>query len=379
MPGLSFFASNIMGLGGLQAHSNDELERILAGKTVGSSFSIDEDAFALGGATNREDLLLQLQLLTAAITAPGYREEALTQFSKNIDPLYEQIEHTPMGVFQAEIDSLLKDHDPRLTLPDRHELEARTIEEVQEWLSVPLAKGYIEIGIVGDFEKSDAINAVAQTFGALPERFAAKNIAPDLRKIDYPRSLREVRYDFESKIPKGLALVVWPTTDMDDIATTRRLSVLGTIFADRLRKKVREELGEAYSPYARNSSSGVFSDYGYMFALVTISPEQAQSVINAINGAASDLFNNGTDTDELERALKPLLSQIEQQRRSNAYWLSTVVTKSQSEPRTLEWAKSMIPDFKKITVPEINQLAREYLDPSHSLEIIVNPTTPPAE
>ncbi|MEM0895729.1 MAG: insulinase family protein [Verrucomicrobiota bacterium] len=378
-PGLSLFASNIVSLGGLEAHSNDEMERILAGKTIGRSFSVGEDAFTLSGATNEEDLLLQLQVLAATLTAPGYREEALTQFNKAIDPLYEQVEHTPTGVFQADIDSLLKGHDPRLTLPDRPELEARTIEELKAWLAEPFADGHLEIGIVGDFEKDAAVSAVAKTFGALSPRAENKDIAPDLRRINFPSSLREARFDFESKIPKGLALVVWPTTDMDDIATTRRLSVLGSIFADRLRVKVREELGEAYSPYARNSSSGVLADYGYLFALVTISPDQADSVLGAIAGAAEDLFVNGTDEDELDRALKPLLSQIEQQRRSNAYWLGTVVAKSQSEPRTLEWARSMVRDFEGIRVPEINRLAKEYFDPAHSLQIVVNPTTPAEE
>ncbi|MEM9479160.1 MAG: insulinase family protein [Verrucomicrobiota bacterium] len=378
-PGLSLFASNIVSLGGLEAHSNDEMERILAGKTIGRSFAVSEDAFTLTGATNEEDLLLQMQVLAATLSAPGYREEALTQFSKAIDPLFEQVEHTPMGVFQADIDSLLKGHDPRLTLPERSELEARTMEEVKAWLAEPFANGFLEIGIVGDLDKKAAIDAVAKTFGALSPRAETKDIDPALRQIDFPSSLREARYDFESKIPKGLALVVWPTTDMDDIATTRRLSVLGSIFADRLRVKVREELGEAYSPYARNSSSGVLADYGYLFAFVTISPDQADSVLGAITGAAEDLFINGTDADELDRALKPLLSQIEQQRRSNSYWLGTVVAKSQSEPRTIEWARSMLRDFKDIKVPEINRLAKEYFDPAHSLQIVVNPSTPTEE
>jgi hypothetical protein len=56
---LGWMAERVFEDGGLGAHTIDELRRILAGKQVGLSFSVGQDAFAFGGATTVEDLQLQ--------------------------------------------------------------------------------------------------------------------------------------------------------------------------------------------------------------------------------------------------------------------------------------------------------------------------------
>ncbi len=96
-PLLHAFASAIYDGGGLGKHSNDELSEILAGRNVSSSFGIGEDAFTLSGSTTPADQLLQLQLMTAMITDPGYRAEALWQFQKSIPVLFQNLKHTTGG------------------------------------------------------------------------------------------------------------------------------------------------------------------------------------------------------------------------------------------------------------------------------------------
>ncbi len=75
-PGLATFTTLTFSAAGLGKHSVDDLERVLAGKTVGSVLSTGPDAFLIQGDTDREDLALELQLLTASIADPGYRPEA---------------------------------------------------------------------------------------------------------------------------------------------------------------------------------------------------------------------------------------------------------------------------------------------------------------
>src|SRR5690606_18312121 len=64
-PGLAFFAGAAFTAGGLGQHSADELRRILAGRNVGVSLQVGDDALVFGGETTPADLELQLQLLTA--------------------------------------------------------------------------------------------------------------------------------------------------------------------------------------------------------------------------------------------------------------------------------------------------------------------------
>lgn len=371
-PGLSMVASSVFSAGGLVAHSADDLQQMFAGKVVSSSFAVDEDAFVMSGRTNPEDFRLECQLLCAHLTAPGYREEALRQFRQQLERLYTQLAHSPQGVMANQVEKLLSGGDYRFGFPSKEELEERNLEEVKAWLAEPLAKGYLEIGVVGDFDQAEVIDAIAATFGALPERADAKPAYEEARKLEFP-SGESKTIEFESEIPKGNSLVYWPTDDIWDIKKTRRLSVLGSVFGDRLRAKVREELGEAYSPYARNIPSSTYRGYGKMFSMVTVDPPQAQKIIDVVAGIGTELSKNGIDSDELERAILPLVSSIERQVRTNDYWLETVALSSQEFPERLEWARSMEADYKSITVDEINALAKEYLIDEKAVKLIVTP------
>ncbi|MGI9242970.1 MAG: insulinase family protein, partial [Verrucomicrobiales bacterium] len=97
-PGLSMVASSVFSAGGLAEHSADDLQQMFAGRVVGTSFAVDEDAFVMGGKTNGDDFLLQCQLACAYLTAPGYRPEALRQFKQQLERLYTQLTHSPQGV-----------------------------------------------------------------------------------------------------------------------------------------------------------------------------------------------------------------------------------------------------------------------------------------
>lgn len=372
-PGLSIVASSIFNAGGLVKHSADQLRRIFAGKIVSGSFSVGDDAFTYSGKTNQKDFSDTMHLMTAYLVEPGYREEAFRQFNNQLDPIYNQITHTPMGVFQDRVDRFLKSNDYRSGFPKRSELENISKDDVQGWLQPMLENGYLEVGVVGDFNEQEVIRVASKTIGALPTRSSQKNRLNNNRKIKFPSLGQEKEFDFQSEIPKAMVGVYWPTEDIWDISRTRRLSVLGTVFADRLRSKVREELGQAYSPYARHIPSDTYDGYGYLMSILTVDPTQTQKIAEVVRDIGVDLSTKGIEEDELERAIKPLLNSIDQQLRQNSYWLRTVALSSQEFPQKLQWAKTMVDDYQNITIQEVNELAKKYLNAEKSVIIKVVP------
>ena len=372
-PGLAVVASAVFDAGGLNKHSSDELRRIFAGKTVSGSFSVGDDAFVYSGSTNQKDFADTMQLMTAYLIDPGYREESFRQFKNKIDPIYNQLSHTPMGVLQDQVDRFLKGDDYRAGFPLRSDIEKITSNDVQSWLEPSLKKGYLEVGVVGDLDEAEVIKIASRTIGSLPDRNKTKSKFKENRIVDFPKTGQSKEFIFESEIPKAMIGVYWPTEDIWNISRTRRLSVLGTVFADRLRSKVREELGEAYSPYARHIPSDTYDGYGYLMSILTVDPEQAGKIVEVVRSIGSDLSKYGITEDELQRALKPLLNSIDQQLRQNSYWLRTVALSSQEFPEKLEWAKTMVDDYKRITLKEVNNLASKYLKDEKSLSIKVVP------
>ena len=374
-PGLHMFASSAFGAGGLGQHSSDDLDRILAGRNAGIGFQVGEDAFILSGSTTPEDLELQLQLLCAYLTDPGLRPEGERMFKAQLPSIYAQMKHTPAGA-QAEMAALLRGNDARFVFPTLEQANSYSTEDISSWVTPALKNDYLELSLVGDLEVDQTIPILARTIGALPKRATNKPDHSELRILNnLPTPPMETRYTFDSRIPTGTAIVTWKATgtDQDSIGTTRRLSVLSSILSNRMREKIREELGEAYSPYAGFQPSDTYKGLGYLLAVSPGKPEQAERVGKIIIEIADKLSKEGATQDELTRALEPRLSELKKSLRQNSYWLGTVMSQSQEQPYRLDWARKRDADYAAINLDEINTLARQYLGKDNTLRFEIIP------
>lgn len=376
-PMLDTFAQAVFEGGGLGKHSNDELQQILAGRNASASFAIDEDAFTLSGSTTTADFPLQCQLICAAITDPGYREEGLRQFQKSIPMLFQQIRHTPAGP-QMDMDAWLHGNDPRFAVATETQLNNYSIQDARKWLDPELSRGYLEISIVGDFNLDAIRPALDATFGALPKRAASPPALPEARKVKFPNAPAIQSFSYQSKIPQAVALVIWKTDGLRGrMKEFRRLNLLGQILGDRLREEVREKLGASYGPDAAASGSDALESFSYLVAQSIGKPDDLKTLLDTMRSQAELLSTSGASQDELDRALKPTLGQLEKTRRDNAYWLNTVLAQSQADPARLDLARNRDADYRSISLSEINTLARKYLTPDRALLVSIVPKTAP--
>ncbi len=375
-PGLAQTAMGTFAPGGLGKHSVDELQRILAGKTVNFSFAVDEDAFVLAGTTNRQDLALQLQLHCAYLTDPGYRPEAMRQFHKGLEQTYARLAHTVEGPFTTQVPALMASGDPRFGLPDKEVMFARTTEEVKTWLAPPLAGGPVEVAVVGDLDPEATIAAVTRTFGALAPR-APKSDYTDERRVAMPAGPVKRDFTVPTEIERGIVQLMWPATDRHEVHRARRLQLLVLVFEDRLRLKLREQMGGTYSPNAGSSLSDTFTGYGFIVAQATVAPDRAQEVADAIKAVAAGLASDGVSEDELQRAKQPLLTGLRTSERQNPYWLGSVLSAAQEQPQRLDWARDRYADNVAITKADLDALAKQYLPPERASQFISLPETNP--
>jgi zinc protease len=358
--GLAGLAGGTFTAGGLGKHSADDLRNLLAGKNVGWGFAPGSETLRFGGTTTQDDLALNFELLAAHLTDPGYRPEALRVAQKGLEQLYLSFKHTANGPLSTEVANLLASGDPRFGMPPQEEMMRRNLEEVKAWLAPQLGGGALEVAIVGEVDIEAAIAAAARTIGALPPRGPKPELL-ELKQVKFPAEPFAKDYTIESEIPKGALQLYWPSDDGLEIRRNRRLALLGMIFNDRLRVKVREEIGTTYSPRAGSNASDTFPGYGYFTAAVDVDPPVAQKTADLIINIADELAQNGVTEDELNRARQPLLTALRQSLRSNGYWLNSVLAAAQEKPEVLDWARTRIADNESITTEELSALAKKYL------------------
>lgn len=367
-PALTALASSLSS-GGYEAHSAAELSEIFAGKSISVNFGIGSERLTFSGSTNNDDVLAQLQAWAGLMTAPGYREEWREKFVESIEASFHTIDSTPSGVAARDLDRIWRDGDIRYGLRPKEEYTALTLDQVRAVLEPQLTSGAIEIGIVGDFNKDAVIEAVAKTFGALPKRSADFTLNRDAFASRFPAPAR-VALTHTGKPDQGAIFMAWPFNQDWTIERARDYSVLSTIFTNRMTDRVREELGLAYSPGGGVTFSRDTPGYAYASASMTADPQYFKSFEEAVKSIAADLRSGGITEDEMTRAVKPILENIQSSERENGAWLG-LVARSQTDPESLEQRRSRQASFASMTPARLDAAAKTLFAPDglHIVEI----------
>jgi zinc protease len=196
----------------------------------------------------------------------------------------------------------------------------------------------------------------------------------ELRDINFPKAPATKTFTYDTKIPQAIAIAIWKTKGLrGNQAEFRRLNILASILEDRLREEIREKLGASYSPNAGADGSDALDDMGYIAAQSVGTPEDLEKLLETMRELANDLAQNGATADELDRALKPMLGMLDKSLRDNNYWLTTVMSQSQSDPKRLDLARNREADYRSITLEEINTLAKKHLSRDKALQVKILP------
>ncbi|MBI1403602.1 MAG: insulinase family protein [Porphyrobacter sp.] len=364
--------ADALALGGLGRHSQDELSSVLAGRSVSFGLGSGAEGFTAGGNTTRRDLTLQMQLLAALLTDPGYRPEGEERFRKGLDNYFATLDATPARALGSALGGILSDDDPRFTLQPKEAFFALDYAQLRAAIADRLANGAIELALVGDLDEDAAIAAVAGTLGALPEREPEFNPREEARTRGFTATRGRRTLTHRGEADQALLRWTWPTTDDADLAETLRLDLLARVVRIELTEKLREELGQAYSPSAGASNSRIYHGYGTFDLAVSVDVEKVEAARAAVGDLVAALRDTPPSEDLLERARRPLLERYDNALKDLGGWLG-LAARAQSDPDRLDrWFAA--PDLiRAITPTELQATAARWLPEGEAVEIAVLP------
>ncbi|HEY5712299.1 MAG TPA: insulinase family protein [Allosphingosinicella sp.] len=373
--GLASFMASAFAGGGTVAHSQDELRSIMAGRTLGLGFDVLADAFGGTRETTPQDLETQLDILAAYLTAPGFRAEAEARWRSSLAAWYPSLDESPQGILTRDVDRIVAGGDTRFGIGPRDGLERLDFAALRPVIAESFARAPIEIGIVGDIDEDAAIRAVARSFGALPTRRddspAEEGPAPH-----FPADRTPITLTHRGAADDALVAVYWPSPGERDPREAARLDLLRAVVAIRVRERVREALGAAYSPLVAARRWPAWPDYGYLTVQTSLTPDKVAEVEGAILAIAAELAAAPVDEELLARARNPMLERLDRGRRDNRGWLE-VVAVAQGRPGDLDRIRQADTVLRSITAAELRETARRYLQPGAALKVRILPVALP--
>ena len=366
------WASGALIEGGLKKISNEDMERVLAAKVYGANFGVADNAFVLSGSTRRDDLPTELQVLAAYATEPGWRPQGFERLRNSARVLSDQYESTDSGVLSRDLGGLIHGGDRRWTFPNREAITEARLADLQSLVGQHLARDPIEVVIVGDVSVEKAIETVARTFGALPPRAAPEPVPEAQRHTGFPGpNAQPLVLTHKGRADQATAYIAWPTTDYwSDAPRARADAVLGEVMGLRLIEQVRNVEGSAYSPSVGYTHSTVWPGWGYISASGEVPPQRIDAFFAAARKIAADLREKGPTPDELQRAKKPRVDQLNKDQVTNQFWLGEL-SGAQSDPRHLDFIRQLVPGAERVTAEDVQKAAQATLKDDKAWTLVV--------
>jgi zinc protease len=364
--------AGVLPVGGLGKHSYDDLQSILAGRSVSFAFGDNERTFRMGGATTPRDLELQLELLAAAISDPGFRPEGEAQYRRNIENFFARLDATPSSALANNLGRIESDGDPRFTLQPKAAYLALDFQQLKAAIGDRLAHGALELALVGDFDPDKAIPLVARTLGALPPREAdfRSYEANRIRPFTADRSLRVIRHS--GPADQALVRMSWPTEDDTNFDDVMKLELLQRVADVELTDSLREQLGQTYSPGVSANESRTWHGYGTFNIVASVAASQVDAARKAMLETIAKLATQPVDADTLLRARQPLLEAYDNALKTNGGWMA-YAAQAQREPDYIVRFTEGKAKAEAITAADLQAIAAKYLKPDQRLEVDVLP------
>lgn len=374
-PRIELLGAGILGSGALGRNTREEIERLLPYHTLEYSVDSSDSTVSINATGPSSELPFALRLLAADLSDLKPEPENLRRSLATYAELQQGETDSPGALAKNEAFYQIAAGDPRLLLQPADALAAYGFPEVVSWMKRSWLQGPLEVGITGDIDVAGTVAAAAATVGALPRRgsdAAAAAVALSFARKPYRKTVHLKGTDKAAALRIG-----WPAADVADarVLYTLELAVDGVV--ERLRLRLREELGATYAPEGGVYRSADQPDFGYAWIDLTFDPAKATALGDRALGIADELARTGMTRDEFARLREPRSVQAMNSLASDDWWLHGVLARAQSEPGILDEVRLLATFYPSVSRDEVNRVAAQHLRSARATAILVIPQASP--
>jgi len=331
--------------------------------------TVARDSFVLDGATRVSDLDVQLQLLTAFLTDPGFRPEVDAQLPTATSFAFRQLRVDPGSVANEALQNAL----PRphvADLPTETEAAKINSAEFRRLLQRPLTSDALEVTVVGDIDEATLTTALAKTLGAIPARAVADHVRPDAPHVRFAETAPPTLHaTHDGPTDKAAVVLTWPlfVWTPERLREDRTLQVLSGMLQDALIDTVRRKLGKTYSP-AVQVSLPRGGDQGNLNVELITAPGDVDAVVAETRRIVADFAAGQLTAEALERTRRPIIDDAQSREVTVGWWMDTL-DQSAAHPDKIAAAQSWQTDFSSITLDEVKAAAKRWLSQTPMIAI----------
>jgi zinc protease len=365
-------AAQIAAQSGVAGLPKTDLDKVLAGKTVGVAPYIGATDEGFNGSFEPSQAETAMQLIYAYFTAPRFDAAALGQYQAQQTALLGNIDGVPqVALIRALVETLSGDDLRSQPFPTMEQVQALSTERLQSLYADRFADASdFLFTFVGSFDPDEMTELARLYLGNLPAQprdDAALDVQPTPPDAV---SLREV---YKGSAPQSTVLTVFygpmEYTPEQRLAHQAMVEVLGI----QVREDLREERGGVYSPAVQGQTEDVPDAEYQVIVQFTCDPDRADELAGAVIDQVERLRQNGPSEENMAKVKEQLRRSRETSLRSNGFWLQTLDFYGMRPGEPLASMTQFDARVADLTAEDVQEAAQRYLDLDRYARFILYP------
>ena len=256
------------------------------------------------------------------------------------------------------------------TIGSMADLEAATVEDVQDFYHTYYVPSNATLVLVGDFDSGQAVELVNQYMGRVPK--ASKPVPRDIPQE--PPQTKEKRAAIQVPVPLPAVVVAYHITK-DGNPDSYPLHIVGKVLSDGQSSRIYKKLVyEKQMAVAAFGTANLIEDPNLFYAVAIVQPgHTTDEVANALIA-------------EIERLKTEPITDHELQRTKNQFARDYILGRESNQQKALQLAHAVVIHndvktadgefeiFQGITIADVQRVAKTYFRPENRMVLTIVPS-----
>ena len=364
-------ADGIVGESGVSTFSNSDLTKILAGKAISVSPSINYYFEGFKGNTSPKDMEALFQLIYLYFTNPRKDESSFQSYISKQQAYYKNLLSDPVRFYFDQYFRIKTNNHPRANkLPTEEDLKKIEFDKAIEIYADRFADASdFTFFFVGAFN-TDSIKPLLEKYiASLPgidrkETWKDLNIRPPEGKVD--------KVITKGMAPKSFVSIYFEKDVKWNEKDAHLLTTVGRILDRKYIEILREELSGVYGINTDAGLSKIPYSSAYLQIIFPCSPENIDSLTNTALAEISKIQQQGVSEEDIKKAKEIQRREIEENIKRNNYWLNNLqdcYLKGTDFSRFIDYEKKI----EGISSDELQRVTSKYINLNEYIRVVLVP------
>ena len=365
--GLASMTGSLMREGGSENYPADQLNILLEDNAAFMSTFIGQGSGSASMNILKEDFDELLPVFVDLVSNPLFPEDKIELAKTQRKSGISRRNDDQGSIANREFSKLIYGEDSPLTRQIEYaSLDAITKDDIVAFHKEAFVGNNMTFGVIGDFDTKEMKKKLEKAFGSLPAGTENNLIYPEIN-YSYPSTVNFIN---KSDVNQSYVLIghIGGLRENPDYAKLQMMNqILGGGFSGRLFQTVRTDLGLAY---AVGGGYGSNINYPGTFSLFVMTKSSTTAeAIDALITEVEKMQTKPVTKKELEDARDRFLNSLVFRYDSKQKILNERIS-NEYNGLSKDAFDKYVEELKKVTVSDIQEVAKEYLNPD-KVQILV--------